>query len=171
MAKRSATKRLPSICIDENLSPAVGDVFRKEGFRVLVISRHRGLRGRDEREFIGELRQQNAVFVTGDAEFVEEIVDRPIRHAGIVFVDQTSTPRAKEWFCLLAAYGIIGRCDESPRAFAGRIAYVGDDGVRVIFGGEDRLIYSWPAIEHRADAAPTQRIRKPRRNRRSARIA
>jgi predicted nuclease of predicted toxin-antitoxin system len=161
-------RRLPSICIDENLSPAVGDVFRKEGFRVLEVSRHPGLRGRDERDFIDDLRRQNAVFVTGDAQFVEEIVDRPRRHAGIVFVEQVSPSGEKEWFCRFAAYGIIGRCEGSPRAFADRIAYVGDDGVRVIYRGQDRLMYSWPALERLAGAQPTQRIRNPRRNRRSA---
>jgi predicted nuclease of predicted toxin-antitoxin system len=171
MAKRSVTKRLPSICIDENLSPALGDVFRREGFRVLEVSKHPGLRGRDERDFIDDLRQQNAVFVTGDAEFVGEIIDQRRRHAGIVFVAQASTAEAKEWFCLFAAYGIIGRCDESPRAFTDRIAYVGVDGVRVIYRGEDTLSYSWAALDHRADARPAERIHKPRRRRNGARTA
>src|SRR5262245_41748401 len=171
MAKRTGTKRLPSICIDENLSPALGDVFRKEGFRVLEVSKHPRLRGRDERDFIDELRQENTVFVTGDAEFVEEIVDQRRRHGGIVFVEQAATAQQKEWFCLFAAYGIIGRCDESPRAFADRIAYVGYDGVRVIYRGKDTLSYSWSAIDHREASKPTERIHKPRRSRNGARTA
>src|SRR5688572_24859650 len=123
MTKRSATKRLPSICVDENLSPAVADQFRKAGFRVLEVTKHPGLRGRDERNFIDDLLQQNAVFVTGDAEFVEELVAQPRRHAGVVLVEQTSPPQEKESFSLMAAYGIVGRCVDSARAFAGRIAY------------------------------------------------
>ena len=159
MTKRSATKRLPSICVDENLSPAVADQFRKAGFRVFEVAKHPRLRGRDERDFIGDLLQQNAVFVTGDAEFVEELAEQQERHAGIVFVEQTSPPREKEWFSLTAAYGIIGRCVDSPRAFAGRIAYVGNDGIRVIYRGRDTLAYSWPAIDRWADVNTVQRVR------------
>ena len=164
MAKRSPIHRLPQICIDENLSPSVADQFRKAGFRVLEVAKHPGLRGRDERDFIVDLLGLNAVFVTGDAEFVEEVLDQTTRHAGIVFVEQTSSPRDKEWFSLTAAYGIIGRCADGPRAFHGRIAYLAAEGIRVIHRGRDRLAYSWPALERLADTT-VHRIRKPRRRR------
>lgn len=169
MTKRSASRRLPSICIDENLSPEVADQFRAAGFRVIEVSKHPGLRGRDERDFLGELLRENAVFVTGDAEFVRELVDRPRRHPGIVFIEQGSSAKDKAWFSLTAAYGIVGRCDESPHAFAGRIAYVADDGIRVIHRGMETLAYSWPALQNLSDAIQVERVQKPRRQRRAAR--
>ena len=152
-------KRLPSICIDENLSSDVADQFRSAGFRVFEVSKHLGLRGRDEHEFIHDLLSQNAVFVTADAKFVGEVVDHPIPHAGIVFVEQTASPQDKEWFSSFAAQGIIGRCVNSPRAFAGRIVYNAVDGIRVIFRGQETLAYSWTALQHRADGHEVQRVR------------
>jgi hypothetical protein len=169
MTTRSASRRLPSICIDENLSPEVANQFRSAGFRVIEVAKHPGLRGRDERDFLGDLLRENAVFVTGDAEFVRELVNRPRRHPGIVFVEQSFSAEDKASYCLTVAYGIIGRCDESPHAFAGRIVYAGDDGIRVIYRGKDTLAYSWPALKHLSEAKPVERVRKPRHRKRGAR--
>ena len=157
--------------MDENLSSAVADRFRNAGFRVLEVTKHPGLRGRDEREFIGELLRMNAVFVTGDAAFVEELEAKPRRHAGIVFIEQMASPLEKEWFSVTAAHGIIGRCADGHRAFHGRIAYVGVDGIRVIYSGRDTLAYSWPEIDRWGDPSTVERVRKSRRGKRGARTA
>ncbi len=169
MTKRKVSRRPPSICIDENLSPEVAEEFRTAGFRVIEAAKHSGLRGRDERDFLSELLRDNAVFVTGDAEFVREIVDRPRRHPGIVFVEQHFSAESKTSYCQTVAYGIIGRCDESPHAFGGRIVYAGEDGIRVIYRGKETLAYSWTTLEHVSERKPVERVKTPRRPRRRAR--
>ncbi len=163
MTKKPHTRPLPSICIDENLSPAVADEFRNFGYRVFEVAKHPKLRGRDERDFLPELVRENAVFVTGDAEFVSEVIEAPRRHPGMVFIEQSFSSEEKRDFARFAADGIFGRCSDGPRAFAGRIAYVGVDGVRVVYRGKDSLAYSWAALAQRRDSRPVQRMQRSRR--------
>lgn len=162
MPKRPHTRPLPSICIDENLSPAVADEFRAFGYRVFEAAKHPRLRGRDERDFLPDLLRENAVFVTGDAEFVSEVIESPRPHPGIVLIDQRFSSEQKTDFARFAADGIFGRCADGPRAFAGRVAYVGVDGVRVVYRGKDSLVYSWAALDHRRNANPVQRLLRSR---------
>ena len=151
---------LPAICIDENLSTGVADNFREAGYRVVEVSKHPGMRGRDERSFLSALSRDNSVFVTGDTEFVNELVDSRRRHAGVVYIPQPLDADEKELLAYLAAHFIMGRCAESPRAFRERILYVATDGFRMVHGGKDRLHLSFARLRNLSESEPTDRARR-----------
>jgi hypothetical protein len=164
-ASPTRARRLPAICIDENLSPQIAGVFRDIGFRVIEIAKHPRLRGEDERAFIGELYRDNTVFVTGDLEFVNELADHRRRHAGAVYIPQDLPGDDKAWVAFAAAYAIIGRCTEDRHAFRGLIFYVANDGLRIVDRGNDRLQLSWASFHDLVSAVPTQRSPRRRRHR------
>lgn len=82
---RSKTKQLPSICLDEHVHPNVADSFRTS-YRTIEVAQTNKFKARDERDFITELFQENTIFVTSDREFVDEAVDKNLKHAGIIFI-------------------------------------------------------------------------------------
>lgn len=132
-------RRLPAICIDENLSPVVANAYRDAGYRVIEVAKHPRMRGKDERSFMSDLSRDNAVFVTGDTAFVNELANTRRRHAGVVYVSQTLLASEKELLASVTAYFIMWRCSESPRAFRERILYVSTDGFRIVYRGKDTL--------------------------------
>ena len=83
-----ATKKLPPIYLDEDLSPEVAKAFREEGFRVVETQRSRRFAGTDEMDYLPELRRDRAVFVTTDQQHVDRIRAGRHKHPGIVFLDR-----------------------------------------------------------------------------------
>jgi hypothetical protein len=79
-----ARKRWPSIFVDEHVSPVVKAAFTGGGFRTVEVARDSRYAGRDEKDYIEEMYAANEVFVTGDAEFVEYVLDKRPRHACVV---------------------------------------------------------------------------------------
>jgi hypothetical protein len=155
---------LPAVCIDENLSPLLATVFREVGYRVYEAAKDPRLHARDEREFLSELYSRNAIFVTADTTFVNELVDAPRRHAGIVYIPQGLLADEKDLLAFMAAHFVLGRCAESSLAFRGRIFYIAHDGIRLIHRGKDLLDISWARLRHLTDAPHTAVVRRKRRS-------
>ena len=135
-------RRLPSICVDEHLEPAVAAAFRPE-FRVIEIAKTWRLRGREEREFVPELYRENAVFVTSDGDFVNDAVDGGVRHAGIIYVPSKMTSDEKVYFAEIVGGFVRGGCVSSPHVFRECVLYPGHDGLRAIRGKRDDMEFSW----------------------------
>jgi hypothetical protein len=91
----------------------------------------------------------NEVFVTGDAEFVEYVLDKRPRHAGVVYVPQSMTSDEKRLFAEIAG-GYIRGAVAAAGQFSMRRSVVnpGDHGLRrVEADGNDRLVISWDRFE------------------------
>jgi hypothetical protein len=82
MAKRKK-KRQPMILADEHLHPSVIKAVEDQGwFKVLRATHDHRFRGRDEWDYVSELRSLNIVFFTQDNEFVQHVVTDRVRHGG-----------------------------------------------------------------------------------------
>jgi len=139
--------KLPSICVDEHVSPEVASVFKRI-FRTIEASRWRKVKGRDERDYFRQLFAANTVFVTSDIEFSRYISDKRIKHAGVVYLPNRLEPGEKLTFAEIAAVFIRGGCRRnSSRAFNRCILYPAHDGVRLVRPRQgDELALSWAEL-------------------------
>ncbi len=142
MTKRKKTPR-PTILADEHVFPPVIEAVESLGwFKVLRAARDHRFRGRNEWDYIGELRSLNIIFLTQDNEFVQHVVTDQVRHAGIVWLpggwDVEELASAVAPACgLLRGYqddGVHG-----ARDIVIRVEY---DGIRTIVNGRERLVWS-----------------------------
>ena len=139
---RKSRKKLPSMCVDEHMDPKVAAAFR-ETFRTLEVSRTHRLRGREESDYIDELYRENAIFVTSDAEFVNNAVEHGLKHAGIIFIPESMTISEKVLFAEIVGGFVRGGCSGSPFSFRGSVLYPAHDGLRTILSQKDKLEFSW----------------------------
>ena len=136
-------RRLPSVCVDEHISPEVAVAFRQV-LQTVEASKLRELKGRDERDYIRELRAQNTVFATSDVAFVEHIRRHNIRHAGIIYIPNRMTGTEKLTFAEIAAAFVLGGSRSSSVAFHNCILYPAHDGLRLIRPRRgNELAFSW----------------------------
>jgi hypothetical protein len=135
-------RRLPSVYVDEHMDRAVAKVFRYS-FRTVEVSRDRKLQGRDERDYLQDLYRDNAIFVTSDIRFSREMLERDVKHAGIVYIPDQMAPDEKVIFAWIAREYIEWRCDEGPFAMRRQVIYPANDGLRVATAKEHDLEFSW----------------------------
>lgn len=141
-ASRRVTKKLPSICVDEHMHPRVAAAFR-ETFRTVEVAKTERFKGRDERDFLGELYSENAIFATSDGEFVNEAIENDRLHAGIIFIPKEMTADEKVLFAQIAGGFIRGGCSASRHVFRRRVVYAGHDGLRTVAKKSDSMEFSW----------------------------
>src|SRR5512132_3260047 len=80
-------KQRPTILADEHILEPVIESLKDIGwFRVLRATHDHRFRGRDEWEYIRELRSLNVIFLTQDGEFVRHVVSDHVHHAGIIWL-------------------------------------------------------------------------------------
>jgi hypothetical protein len=147
-------RKLPTICVDEHLPPYVRSGFKDAGFRVVEASRD--YRGRDEREYLGEMYAKNEVFVTADQEFVEDVFREGLaRHAGIVWLPAAMDHEQRTGGVELAAALIkFHTAEHGHLGMRGVVLYLARDGFRGWDGRTrtDTLIISWDRLmQGRAD--------------------
>ena len=128
-ARSSRKRQGPHICVDEHILRPIADVFRKR-FSVIEAARSNEFSGRDERDYLPTLNQRNTIFVTSDSEFVEDVIDNNLEHAGIVYIPPGMLPDERMLFAEIAAVWIDGATRTSPTAHRGVTLYPGSDGVR-----------------------------------------
>jgi len=141
-ARRSGKKRRFTVYLDEHVDPVIKEIFTAVGFRCIRISESK-YRGQDERNYIGKLRSESAVFVTGDQEFVEDVDERKIRHGGIIWIP-ASLPRDEKQTLAAIMAGYMKGLD--LRLMKDIVMYVAHDGLRLHSGDKDELAYSFPQI-------------------------
>ena len=149
MAKRR-TKNGPGICVDEHIVTAIAEIFRLS-FSVIEAGKSSEFRGRDERDYLQTLYERNLIFVTSDAEFVNEVIDSDLRHAGIVYIPPNMELGQKLYFADIARVWIGGGTRDAMYAFRGNTLYPAHDGVRFIrrrgthekSGVRPELAFSW----------------------------
>ena len=97
-------EKLPTIFLDEHIAICLAEEFRVRGFRTIRIGLHARLRGRDERDFISELYQENGVFVTSDVAALDDFESPAVRHGGLVFVPKGMDLKIKTaWASIVAS--------------------------------------------------------------------
>lgn len=144
------TRNGPGICVDEHIVTAIADVFRRN-FSVIEAGKSNEFRGRDERDYLQILYERNLVFVTSDVEFVNEVIDGDLKHAGIVYIPPDMELGQKTYFAEIARAWIGGGTRNSAYAFRGNTLYPAHDGVRFIRrrgthekgGIRPELAFSW----------------------------
>ena len=140
-----AKKRLPPIYVDDHLAPEVAQAFRDEGFRVIETRRSHRIAGRDEMDYLPELRRDRGIFVTSDQRHVDRIRAGRHKHPGVVFLDREWDREAK-----VALAGVMAE------TIKGAIAVLGSKGFYDIVlepalgglyytesHGKKRLFMSW----------------------------
>jgi hypothetical protein len=137
-----AKKRRFTVYLDEHVDPAMKEIFTVVGFRCIRISESK-YRGQDERDYIGKLRSESAVFVTGDQEFVEDVDEQKIRHGGIIWIPASLLRDEKQILAAIMA-GYLQGVD--LRLMKDIVMYITHDGVRLRSGARDELVYSFPQI-------------------------
>ena len=138
-------KRLPPIYVDEHLPPEVAQAFRDEGFRVVKTRQSRGLAGRDEMDYLAELRRDRGVFVTSDQQHVDRVRTGRHKHPGVVLLDREWDPEAT-----VALVGVIAETIKAAIAVLGSKGFY-DIVLEPALGGlyytespgEKRLFMSW----------------------------
>jgi hypothetical protein len=143
MSKRRSYRR-PGICVDEHIVAAVANAFRRD-FKVIEAAKANLFRGRDEHDYLDELYALNIVFVTSDKEFVEHVIDRRSKHAGIVYIPTEMFVDEKVRFGEIACSWVRGGTRDSVFAFRGFILYPANDGVR---------FYRWQSSHSKSEPRP-----------------
>jgi hypothetical protein len=131
------------MCLDEHMDPRVVAGFLGT-FRTIEVAQPNRLKGRDKSDFISELYRGKAVFVTSNGIFVNDAVDKGLKHAGILFVPEQMTVDEKVLFAKIIGGGFVcGACSALRFVFRGRVLYPGHDGLRTIVSRKDSLVFSW----------------------------
>lgn len=138
-------KRLPPIYVDEHLAPEIARAFRDEGFRVIETRRSRSFAGRDEMDYLAELRRDRGIFVTSDRQQVDRIRAGRHKHPGVVFLDREWDRDAK-----VALAGVMAETIKAAIAVVGSMGFY-DIVLEPGLGGlyytespeEKRLFMSW----------------------------
>jgi hypothetical protein len=133
----------PMILADEHVNPGVIKAVEDLGwFKVLRASHDRRFRGRDEWEYVGELRSLNIVLLTQDSEFVQHVVADQVRHAGIIWLP-TGWDVEELASAVAAACGLLrGLFDDGVHGARDIVIRVEYDGIRTIVNGRERLVWS-----------------------------
>jgi hypothetical protein len=142
-------KPAPAILADEHILAAVIEAVEGLGwFKVLRAARDPRFRGRDEWDYIRELRSLNIAFLTQDAEFVRHVVSDRVHHAGIIWLPA-------HWKVEELAFAVAPACGAlRGYLYAGvqgahdiviRVEY---DGIRTIENGRERLTWSLEQMKH-----------------------
>jgi hypothetical protein len=145
-------KQRPTILADEHILKPVIESLKDIGwFRVLRATHDHRFRGRDEWEYIRELRSLNIIFLTQDGEFVRHVVSDHVRHAGIIWL--LARWNAEELATdVVAACGILGDFLDAGAHGAHNIVIRAEyDGIRTIVHGRERLVWSTEQIERDLD--------------------
>jgi predicted nuclease of predicted toxin-antitoxin system len=146
------TRKLPSVCLDEHMHPRIADAFRPT-FRTVEVAQTSRLKGRDEAEFISELYRENAIFVTSDGVFVDDAIEKRLKHAGIILIPEQITVDEKVLFAEIAGEYVRGSCSASPHAFRGFVLYPGHSGLHTIVSRKDTLEFSWDWLSYMMDVS------------------
>ena len=138
---RKRGRKAPTICIEEHFSPAIKSIFQEAGFRVLRFG-ETAYRGLDERDYLDAMYAQNEVFVTGDQEFITEVVKSGgTRHAGIVWIPSSLTQEEQETITSVAAGFVKVRVDDAgPLAMRGLLIEGTSDGLTAWDGTKQHLV-------------------------------
>jgi hypothetical protein len=164
-AKMTAARRpLPTMYLDEHINSKLLWVFRQQKFRAVLISRTAKYSGRDEKDYIGRIKSEGAVFCTMDIEFVEYVVQNRIKHAGIVLLPSNWDIDTLTFASAGTAGAIRGMIENKGRSFINnKVFYIADDGYHIIENSKDRLDYSLARmildIEEQEKRNPSIRIR------------
>ena len=142
---RRTLNRLPAICVDEHITPAVASVFRTT-FRVIEAGKDRRFRGRDERDFIMDLYRANAVFVTSDRVFADEFAKQRRQHAGAALIPTTYDSNDRILLAQIVRGVIRARCERSPFGMRNHVMIPKEDGLHISLGGLDHLEFSWTRL-------------------------
>lgn len=137
--------RLPPIYVDEHLAPEVARAFQDEGFRVIEARRSRGFAGRDEMDYLAELRRDRGIFLTSDQQQVDRIRAGRHKHPGVVFLDREWDREAK-----VALAGVMAETITAAIAVLGSMGFYDialEPGLGGLYytesPGEKRLFMSW----------------------------
>ena len=152
--------RTTTIYFDEHIHHGLLGSFKLMGFRCVHIGGGKKYQARDERDFISEMASEEAIFVTADKEFVEDVIEQGIRHAGIVFVPTGWEDRTLE-FAAAGMAGILRGAIEADgrKHLHNQIYAINDDGYYLIEKGKARLLSSTTKIELLLDEQLARRHR------------
>jgi hypothetical protein len=139
---------LPKIYCDVHVKPGAIEAFTEQGFKCIRIPNSK-YRRRDEKDFIGDIYAEGALFATGDLEFTEYVRENNVKHAGIIEILQDLDNEDANWAADgLAKVAKVHIQGIGKHALRKHIIYFANDGVRITDDkGDDSLFYSWEAIE------------------------
>ena len=147
---RRTKRKLHTILADEHIPETVINNVEESGwFNVIRAARDSRFRGREELDYINELRARNIVFLTQDGGFVKRIASDRVHHAGIILL-----PPGREAEELGAEIIVVcGRVqryldDQRSRGAHGVVFQVDESGIYTIVGGKKRLEMSIQQIMH-----------------------
>lgn len=152
-------KPAPAILADEHiLAPVIEAVERLGWFKVLRATRDRRFRGRDEWDYVRELRSLNIVFLTQDGEFVRHVVSDRVHHAGIIWLPAGWNVEELSFAVAPACGALRGYLDAGGQGAHDIVIRVEYDGIRTIENGRERLTWSLEQIKHDMEEYLGQRI-------------
>jgi hypothetical protein len=132
-----------NIYLDEHVPAEIKAPFQEMKLRTLEIAKTRKYAGRDELDYIHELLSENAIFVTSDLEFIKRVVERDVKHAGIVHIPEDEDKEEKIAFAWVAAGVIRGLLEKPAMSLHDIIIYSHHDGLHFLKKGKDSLIISY----------------------------
>ena len=143
------TKMKPIVAyFDEHIHPSVVNAFREQRYKCILISKTRKYAGLDEREYIQHIRAEGAFFITGDAEFVKDVIRQKIKHAGIVLIPTGWEDDTMELAAAGMAGFVLGFIDrEGRRSLYDKVFAIEDDGYHITVKGINKLEYSIDRLE------------------------
>ncbi len=141
-----AKKRRHTVLVDEHVHDWVAAVLMEYGFRVFKASRDSRFRGREEANYIGELRRDNIAFVTQDREFVQRLTRGGMQHGGVIWLPK-GWPEEADIAVHAAAGMLLGALDQSSKGAHNLVIRIADDGLYTIIKGREQLAWSVEQLE------------------------
>jgi hypothetical protein len=137
-------KKRPFVAyFDEHIHPSVINAFKDQGYKCILISKTRQYAGVDERKYIQHIRAEGAFFVTGDIEFIEDVIQQKIKHAGIILIPTRWEDDVLGFAAAGIAGCVLGIIDwKGRRSLYNMIFSIEEDGFHITEKGINKLDYS-----------------------------
>lgn len=140
-------RRRHTILADEHIDRRVLDSLTAlNQFRIVRADKDRGYRGRNEWDYVGELRSQSIIFLTQDGEFVRHVLRDRVRHGGVIWLPAGWAIDELEVAVCVAAGRALCLLDQSASGMHDIVVKVEPHGVRMI-GAKSEDFYSLDALQ------------------------
>ena len=142
----TAMKKIKTYYLDANCS-YLSSYLRKQGSRVIETSRSRKFWHRDEREYLSDINKENAIFITQDTEFIQDLVTDRTAHSGVIYVDNKMDLQKRIDYVANAVVLVQAFTENAESNIKNKIIFSDENGIYITDGYTNYIFVSWSKLE------------------------
>lgn len=139
-------KKLKTYYLDANCS-YLSSYLRMQGLRVIETSKSRKFWHIDEREYLRDIKKENAIFITQDSEFIEDIATDRTAHSGVVYVDNKMELQKRVDYIAKVVVLIQAFTEYADSNIKNKIIFPSENGIHITDGYTNSIFVSWDKLE------------------------